>query len=88
MRPIRWVRDSVNRNAPPGPMVMIIGPDSGSGRWTVGCLPPGIRTEPVTLYRTWSPERVVRSCLEQALVMITGSHVFTVFCHIDYAVRY
>lgn len=46
------------------------------------------RTEPVTLYRIWPPERVVRTYLAEALTMIIQSQAFSVFCHIDYAVRY
>lgn len=50
--------------------------------------PDSIRSEPITLYRAWSPERVVRTYLTEALAMVSRSLAFSVFCHIDYAVRY
>jgi histidinol-phosphatase (PHP family) len=36
------------------------------------------RSEPITLYRTWPADRVVRAYLTEALRMIAGSDVFTV----------
>lgn len=45
------------------------------------------RTEPTTLFRLWRPAEVVRAYLQEVPAMVAGSDSFTVFTHIDYAVR-
>lgn len=50
--------------------------------------PGSVRSEPVTLYRKWPAERVIREYLAEVPRMLAGSSVYTVFCHIEYAVRY
>ena len=50
--------------------------------------PEGVRSEPMTLYRQWPAERVVREYLSEVHRVISGSDAFAVFTHIDYAVRY
>lgn len=46
------------------------------------------RAEPITLYRSWSPEDVVWAYLEEVPRVVAGSDAFEVFTHIDYAVRH
>ncbi len=46
------------------------------------------RAEPVTLYRLWPADDVIRAYLEEVPRMITGSDVFETFTHLDYAIRY
>ena len=50
--------------------------------------PGAARSEPYTLYRRWPADKVVRTTLAEVPRMLAGSSVFTVFCHIEYAVRY
>ena len=50
--------------------------------------PDAVRSEPVTLYRRWPADRVVREYLAEVPRMMAGSDAFAVFTHIDYAVRY
>jgi histidinol-phosphatase (PHP family) len=50
--------------------------------------PGSVRSEPYTLYRQWPAARVVQEYLAEIPRMLAGSSVFTVFCHIEYAVRY
>ncbi len=50
--------------------------------------PGAARSEPYTLYRRWPADKVVRTTLAEVPRMLVGSSVFTVFCHIEYAVRY
>lgn len=50
--------------------------------------PDAIRAEPFNLYRRWPAEDVIRANLADVPAMLAGSSVFTVFCHIEYAVRY
>lgn len=45
------------------------------------------RTEPTTLFRHWSPDKVMWDYLDEIPRMVTGSDTFEVFTHIDYAVR-
>ncbi|MEU8897282.1 PHP domain-containing protein [Nocardia sp. NPDC048505] len=45
------------------------------------------RSEPNTLFRIWTAERVMWAYLEEIPQMIAGSDSFEVLCHIDYAVR-
>jgi histidinol-phosphatase (PHP family) len=45
------------------------------------------RAEPVTLYRSWSPDDVVWAYLEEMPRMLAGSDAFEVVTHLDYAVR-
>jgi len=45
------------------------------------------RAEPVTLYRSWSPDDVVRAYLDEVPRMVAGSDAFEVFTHLDYAAR-
>ncbi|WP_327119091.1 PHP domain-containing protein [Nocardia sp. NBC_01730] len=45
------------------------------------------RSEPNTLFRVWAPDDVVRAYLQEIPRMVAGSDSFTVFSHIDYAVR-
>jgi histidinol-phosphatase (PHP family) len=47
----------------------------------------GDRTEPTTLYRYQSADEVMWAYLEEIPRMVAGSDSFTVFTHIDYAVR-
>jgi histidinol-phosphatase (PHP family) len=49
--------------------------------------PGAVRSEPITLYRRWPAERVVRDYLAEVHRMISGSDAFAVFTHIEYAVR-
>lgn len=44
--------------------------------------------EPLTLYRMWPPEKVIWDYLAEVPRMTAGSVAFSVFTHIDYAVRY
>lgn len=46
------------------------------------------RAEPVTLYRSWSPDEVVTAYLEEIPHVVAGSDVFEVFTHIDYPARH
>ena len=46
-----------------------------------------VRCEPITLYRRWPAERVVRDYLAEVHRVISGSDAFAVFTHIEYAVR-
>lgn len=46
------------------------------------------RAEPVTLYRSWSPDAVVWAYLEEVPRLVAGSGAFEVFTHVDYAVRH
>jgi histidinol-phosphatase (PHP family) len=50
--------------------------------------PDSVRSEPITLYRLWPAEKVIREYLIEIPRMLAGSSVYTVFCHIEYAVRY
>jgi histidinol-phosphatase (PHP family) len=50
--------------------------------------PGSVRSEPYTLYRSWPADKVIRENLAEVPLMLAGSSVFTVFCHIEYAVRY
>lgn len=50
--------------------------------------PEAARSEPITLYRQWPAERVVREYLAEVHRAISGSDAFAVFTHIEYAVRY
>ena len=50
--------------------------------------PGSVRSEPYSLYRQWPAERVIRAFLAEVPRMLAGSSAFTVFCHIEYAVRY
>ena len=50
--------------------------------------PGAARSEPSTLYRRWPADQVVRTTLAEVPRMLAGSSEFTVFCHIEYAVRY
>ena len=50
--------------------------------------PGSARSEPYTLYRLWPADEVIRQNLAEVPRMVAGSSVFTVFCHIEYAVRY
>jgi histidinol-phosphatase (PHP family) len=50
--------------------------------------PGSVRSEPYTLYRLWPADKVLRENLAEVPRMLAGSSVFTVFCHIEYAVRY
>lgn len=50
--------------------------------------PDAVRAEPISLYRQWPAERVIRDYLAEIPRMLAGSSIFTVFCHIEYAVRY
>jgi histidinol-phosphatase (PHP family) len=50
--------------------------------------PGGLRSEPITSYRRWPAERVIREYLAEVHRMISGSDAYAVFTHIDYAVRY
>ena len=50
--------------------------------------PGSVRSEPYTLYRLWPADEVIRQNLAEVPRMVAGSSVFTVFCHIEYAVRY
>jgi len=49
--------------------------------------PEALRCEPITLYRRWPAERVVRDYLAEVHRVISGSDAFAVFTHIEYAVR-
>jgi histidinol-phosphatase (PHP family) len=49
--------------------------------------PEAVRCEPITLYRRWPAERVVRDYLAEVHQVISGSDAFAVFTHIEYAVR-
>lgn len=55
---------------------------------TDGAVPTGARSEPITLYRRWPAERVMRAYLSEMLIMIESVDPFEVVTHIDYAVRY
>jgi histidinol-phosphatase (PHP family) len=50
--------------------------------------PGSVRSEPYTLYRSWPADKVIRENLAEVPRMLASSSVFTVFCHIEYAVRY
>lgn len=50
--------------------------------------PDSARSEPYALYRQWPAERVIRTNLAEVPRMLAGSSAFTVFCHLEYAVRY
>jgi histidinol-phosphatase (PHP family) len=50
--------------------------------------PEAVRSEPITLYRRWPAERVVRDYLAEVHRVISGSDAFEIFTHIEYAVRY
>jgi histidinol-phosphatase (PHP family) len=50
--------------------------------------PGSARSEPYTLYRLWPADQVIRNYLAEVPRMLAGSAIFTVFCHIEYAVRY
>ena len=50
--------------------------------------PHSVRSEPYTLYRQWPADQVIRAYLAEVPRVVTGSSVFTVFTHIEYAVRY
>ena len=50
--------------------------------------PSSIRSELCTLNRLWPADKVIRENLAEIPRMLAGSSVFTVFCHIEYAVRY
>ena len=50
--------------------------------------PGSVRSEPYTLYRLWPADKVIRQNLAEVPRMVAGSSVFTVFCHIEYAVGY
>ena len=50
--------------------------------------PGSARSEPITLYRLWPADRVIREYLAEVPRVLAGSSVFSVFCHIEYAVRY
>ena len=45
------------------------------------------RAEPVTLYGEWAAEDVIHAYLRAVPEMVSGSAVFEVFTHIDYAAR-
>ena len=47
----------------------------------------GARAEPTTLYRYRKPDEVMWAYLEEIPRMVAGSDSFSVFTHIDYAVR-
>jgi histidinol-phosphatase (PHP family) len=49
--------------------------------------PEAVRCEPITLYRRWPAERVVRDYLAEVHQVVSGSDAFAVFTHIEYAVR-
>ncbi len=44
--------------------------------------------EPPTLYRMWPPDKVIWEYLAEVPRMMEGSEAYSVFTHIDYAVRY
>jgi histidinol-phosphatase (PHP family) len=50
--------------------------------------PDSVRSEPYTLYRQWPADQVIRAYLAEVPRVVAGSSVFTVFTHIEYAVRY
>jgi histidinol-phosphatase (PHP family) len=50
--------------------------------------PGAARAEPYSLYRQWPADQVIRRNLAEVPQMLAGSSTFTVFCHIEYAVRY
>jgi len=50
--------------------------------------PDSLRSEPYTLFRQWPADQVIRAYLAEVPRMVAGASVFTVFCHIEYAVRY
>jgi histidinol-phosphatase (PHP family) len=49
--------------------------------------PGALRSEPITLYRQWPAERVIREYLAEVGRTIAGLDACAVFTHIEYAVR-
>lgn len=49
--------------------------------------PGAHRSEPITLYRLWPAEKVIRGYCAEAIEMARSDATFDVFTHIDYAVR-
>ncbi len=49
--------------------------------------PNSVRSEPYTLYRLWPAADVIRAYLAE-IPRMAASSVFTVFCHVEYPVRY
>lgn len=54
----------------------------------IGDEPGSVRSEPVTLYRRWPADQVVRRYLAELLRMIDAGGAYAVVTHIEYAVRY